>query len=217
MSKNTVGGTIIVDNYDSFTFNVAQILAEIAGEEPVVLPNSVPWREIRKIPHRRIILSPGPGAPSRAADVGSSMDVLRFAECPVLGICLGHQCLVAHFGGDVGRAPEPFHGRISRIHCRPDPLFAGLPAAFDVTRYHSLIAHRPLPDCLECIAETGEGLVMAVRHRLRPLWGVQFHPESICSEQGAALLANFVRPVPLRQAAGLSGAVRAARREAEAV
>jgi anthranilate synthase component 2 len=120
-----LAGRSLSTNYDSFTFNVAQMVAEASGEEPVVLPNSVPWREIRKIPHRRIILSPGPGTPQRAADVGCSMDVLRYAECPVLGICLGHQCLVAYFGGTVARAPEPFHGRISRIHCRLDPLFHG--------------------------------------------------------------------------------------------
>jgi anthranilate synthase/aminodeoxychorismate synthase-like glutamine amidotransferase len=216
MSINPAGRTIIVDNYDSFTFNVAQMVAEAAGEEPVVLPNSVPWREIRKIPHRRIIISPGPGAPQRAADVGCSMDVLRHADCPVLGICLGHQCLVAHFGGDVGRAPEPFHGRISRIHCRPDPLFAGLPVAFEVTRYHSLIARPPLPECLESIAETRDGLIMAVRHRERPLWGVQFHPESICSEHGAALLANFVAPFDARTAARAS-CVAPARLEPEGV
>jgi para-aminobenzoate synthetase len=214
MSFTPLGGTIIVDNYDSFTFNVAQMVAEAAGEEPVVLPNTVPWREIRKIPHRRIIISPGPGAPQRAADVGCSMDVLRHADCPVLGICLGHQCLVTHFGGTVARAPEPYHGRISRIRCRPDPLFAGLPETFEVTRYHSLVAHPPLPACLDSIAETPDGLIMAVRHRDQPLWGVQFHPESICSEHGAALLANFIKLEP-RQPMARPGRVATAHLETE--
>jgi anthranilate synthase component 2 len=183
---------IIVDNLDSFTFNIAQMVAKANGVEPIVLSNRVPWREIKKIPHDRLIISPGPGSPTNALDVGASMDVIRHAACPVLGVCLGHQCMVTLYGGTVDRAPEPFHGRISRIRHDNQVLFTGIPNEFDVTRYHSLIAYEPLPPCLEVIATSRDGLVMAVHHRTRPQWGVQFHPESICSDYGLKLFSNFL-------------------------
>lgn len=183
---------ILIDNFDSFTFNIAQMVAEVNGRDPLVLENTVPWREIRKIPHDRIILSPGPGNPQTARDVGSTMDAIAGANVPVLGVCLGHQCLTLHHGGEVVRAPEPMHGRIRSIQHYDDPLFQGLPQKFNVTRYHSLISQEPLPECLKVLAQTEDGLIMALRHRIKPHWGVQFHPESICSEFGAEIFANFI-------------------------
>lgn len=183
---------VLIDNFDSFTFNIAQMVAEVNGREPIVLDNTIPWREIRKIPHERIILSPGPGNPQTARDVGSTMDALEGATVPVLGVCLGHQCITLHHGGEVITAPEPLHGRIRRIRQFGDPLFRDLPECFDVTRYHSLISREPLPDCLKVLAETKDGLIMALRHRTKPHWGVQFHPESICSQFGREIFANFL-------------------------
>ena len=183
---------LIIDNFDSFTFNIAQMIGEVNGQEAIVLPNTVSWREIHKIPHDRIILSPGPGTPYQRRDVGSSMDILSYAEVPVLGVCLGHQCLTLHHGGRVIAAPEPMHGRIRRVHHYGTPLFRGIPETFDVTRYHSLVADSALPNELELIAETEDGIVMALRHRTLPHWGVQFHPESICSEYGREIFSNFL-------------------------
>ncbi len=183
---------LLIDNFDSFTFNIAQMVAEVNGREPVVLDNTVPWREMRKIPHDRIILSPGPGNPQTALDVGSSMDAIAQSEVPVLGVCLGHQCLTVHHGGKVIRAPEPMHGRVRRLRHFGDPLFRDLPECFEVTRYHSLMSQKPLPEALEVLAETDDGIVMALRHRHLPHWGVQFHPESICSQYGREIFANFL-------------------------
>lgn len=183
---------LLIDNFDSFTFNIAQMVTEVNGREPLVLDNTVPWREIRKIPHDRIILSPGPGNPQTARDVGSTMDAIAHATVPILGVCLGHQCLTVQHGGKVVRAPEPMHGRIRRIRQFGDPLFRDLPATFEVTRYHSLISQKPLPEDLKILAETEDGIVMSLRHRIKPHWGVQFHPESICSQFGREIFANFL-------------------------
>lgn len=188
------------------------MVAEVNGLEPLVLQNTVPWSEIRKIPHDRIILSPGPGKPQTARDIGSTMDAIAGAAVPVLGVCLGHQCLTLHHGGDVIRANEPMHGRIRRIHQYGDPLFRGLPEKFNVTRYHSLVSQAPLPDDLKMLAQTEDGLIMALRHCTKPHWGVQFHPESVCSEFGHEIFSNFIsdriletgvadRPRQLEQAA----------------
>lgn len=183
---------ILIDNFDSFTFNIAQMVTEVNGREPLVLENTVSWREIRKIPHDRIILSPGPGNPQTARDVGSTMDAITHATVPILGVCLGHQCLTVQHGGKVVRAPEPMHGRIRRIHQFGDPLFRDLSVTFEVTRYHSLISQKPLPKDLKILAETEDGIVMALRHQTKPHWGVQFHPESICSQFGREIFANFL-------------------------
>ena len=132
------------------------------------------------------------------------MAVLAHAAVPVLGVCLGHQCLALHHGGEVGRAPAPMHGRVRRLRHRGAPLFRGLPEIFDVTRYQSLIAVPPLPDKLEVIAETEDGLVMGLRHREKPHWGVQFHPESICTEYGREVIANFLSDTILTRTATAS-------------
>lgn len=185
--------TLIIDNKDSFTFNIFQMISSISKCEPIVLDNAVPWREIKKIKLDNIVVSPGPGNPAIALDVGSSIDAIRYAACPVLGVCLGHQCMAAVYGGDVGKSPEAFHGRISTVRHAQDPLFENIPNSFEATRYHSLITLSPLPECLEEIAWTEGDLIMAIRHKSKPQWGVQFHPESICSQYGKEIFQNFLR------------------------
>ncbi|MFC0439920.1 aminodeoxychorismate synthase component I [Kutzneria buriramensis] len=185
--------TLLIDNYDSFTYNLFQYLAEVNGVEPEVVVNNDPrWRPGHLECFDSVVLSPGPGHPERPADFGICRDVLRDADVPVLGICLGHQGLAAVHGGRVVRAPEPYHGRVSTIRHTGTGLFAGLPPQFEVVRYHSLAATE-LPPELEPTAWTRDGVLMGLRHRERPLWGVQFHPESIGGSHGRQLLANFRR------------------------
>jgi para-aminobenzoate synthetase len=185
--------TLIIDNYDSFTYNLFQYLAEVNGLEPEVVVNDDPqWRSAHLDAFDNVVLSPGPGHPERPADFGICREVLQHAELPTLGICLGHQGLAAVHGGRVVRAPEPYHGRVSMIQHIGTELFAGLPSRFEVVRYHSL-AVAELPSELEPTAWTRDGVLMGLRHRERPLWGVQFHPESIGSAHGRQLLGNFRR------------------------
>ncbi|MET9344518.1 aminodeoxychorismate synthase component I [Nonomuraea sp. NPDC003804] len=184
--------TLLIDNYDSYTFNLFQMLAEANGCEPIVIRNdSATWRELSAMRFDNIVLSPGPGHPGRPGDFGVCAEVLRQADVPVLGVCLGHQGMAAVAGGMVELAPEPMHGRLSRVWHDGRELFAGVPAGFRVVRYHSWIVSEPLPASLEAVAWTADGLVMALRHRFRPQWGVQFHPESIATEHGMRLLENF--------------------------
>jgi para-aminobenzoate synthetase len=184
--------TLLIDNYDSYTFNLFQFLAEVNGEEPAVVRNdATTWPELADGGWANIVISPGPGNPSRPRDFGICADALRLARVPVLGVCLGHQGLAMAAGGDVGRAPVPMHGRISRIWHDGSELFAGIPQGYWATRYHSLIAHDPLPATLRRIAWSADGLIMAMRHLHKPQWGVQFHPESIATEHGIRLLENF--------------------------
>jgi para-aminobenzoate synthetase len=183
--------TLIIDNKDSFTFNIFQMVAEVNGVEPIVITNEVPWRELAKINADNIIISPGPGHPANAKDFGACRDAILFSQKPLLGVCLGHQGLAIAYGGTVAKAPTPMHGRISAIEQSGDRIFAGIPSKFNVVRYHSLLALKPLPDCLQEIARTDDGLTMAIRHKHKPQWGVQFHPESICSEYGLKIFQNF--------------------------
>ena len=193
--------TLLIDNYDSFTYNLFHLLADLLGDVPTVLRNDEwSWDQIRGAGFERIVLSPGPGRPERAEDFGVCAEVLRHAKVPVLGICLGHQGLAALCGGRVVHAPEPVHGRTSAIFHTGVGLFKGLPQGFAAMRYHSLLVDADLPPELEPTAWTRDGLVMALRHRQRPLAGVQFHPESIGSEHGRALLANFLEQAPGRPA-----------------
>jgi para-aminobenzoate synthetase len=183
---------LIIDNYDSFTFNLVHAVAEIAGETPVVIRNDeMPWDEIARLDFDRIIISPGPGRPDRKRDFGVSRDAILNARVPLLGVCLGHQGIASLFGGEV-RQVAPVHGRASEITHANDPLFAGIPERFAAIRYHSLAVMEPLPAELRKIAWAEDGTVMALRHVTRPLWGVQFHPESVCSEYGRELLRNFL-------------------------
>jgi para-aminobenzoate synthetase len=181
--------TLLIDNYDSFTYNLHQLLAEVNGQAPVVVTNDVDWATLAIEEFDAIVISPGPGRPERPLDFGISAQAV---ECglPVLGVCLGHQGICHLFGGRVDHAPEPVHGRLSPVYHGGTALFQGLPSPFSVVRYHSL-AVAELPSVLEPLAWTADGIVMGVRHRHQPIWGVQFHPESISSEHGRELLVNF--------------------------
>ncbi|MGH2850487.1 MAG: aminodeoxychorismate synthase component I [Solirubrobacteraceae bacterium] len=197
--------TLLIDNYDSNTFNLFQLLAAIDGSEPVVVHNDeLEWPQLRAQRFSRCVISAGPGRPDRARDFGLSRAALEQAELPVLGVCLGHQGLALVAGGEVGRAPQPMHGRRSRVYHDGSELFAGIPQGFQAVRYHSLTVREPLPRVLVPIARTASGTVMAMRHRHLPQWGVQFHPESIETEHGEQMLRNFIAATtrrPRRRAA----------------
>jgi len=183
--------TLLVDNHDSYTYNVFHLLAGVSGEEPIVVDNdAVSWRALERWDFDAIVLSPGPGTPRRWHDFCVCDDILRFSEIPVLGICLGHQGLGNVLEGQVSSAPEAMHGRLSKIFHEGDGLFAGIPQGFPVVRYHSLAITGMGPDGNVC-AWADDGVVMGIEHRRRPMWGVQFHPESIATEHGARLVENF--------------------------
>ncbi|HET9154678.1 MAG TPA: aminodeoxychorismate synthase component I [Solirubrobacterales bacterium] len=183
--------TLLIDNYDSFTFNLFQLLAEVNGVEPIVVRNDESaWNELARLKFDNVVISPGPGRPDVTSDFGVCAEVIRLCEKPLLGVCLGHQGIGWAEGGEVAPAPEPMHGRVVEIEHDGAPLFAGIPSPFRATRYHSLSLAHPLPPSLRQIA-TSEGVPMAIEHRQRPRWGVQFHPESIATPQGKRLLENF--------------------------
>jgi len=187
---------LVIDNYDSFTYNLVQYLGELGGTPVVYRNDQLSVAEVEDLHPEAIVISPGPGAPGQAG-VSSALIRAMAGRVPLLGVCLGHQCIGEVFGGAVGRAPVPVHGKTSRIHHDGRGVFAGLPSPFEATRYHSLIVRRDgLPDCLEVSAWADDGLVMGLRHRkLRgqaPLEGVQFHPESILTAVGKDLLRNFL-------------------------
>ncbi len=181
----------VIDNYDSFTYNLVQYLGELGAELQVFRNDAVTVEALERLSPSHIVISPGPGTPEAG---GVSNDAIRafHARVPVLGVCLGHQCIAQVFGGRVTRAPRLMHGKTSLIHHEGRGIFAGLPQPFVATRYHSLIVEHPLPPLLEVTALTAEGEVMGIRHRLYPTFGVQFHPESILTVDGRRLLANFL-------------------------
>jgi para-aminobenzoate synthetase len=183
--------TLLVDNHDSYTYNVFHLLAGVSGEEPIVVDNdAVSWRALSRWDFDAIVLSPGPGSPQRWHDFCVCNDILRYSEIPVLGICLGHQGLGHLLDGKVSSAPEAMHGRLSRIHHSDAGLFEGIPQDFPVVRYHSLAITDMGPDG-QVTAWADDGVVMGIEHRRRPMWGVQFHPESVATEHGARLVENF--------------------------
>ena len=184
--------TLLIDNYDSFTFNLFQLIAQVNGNEPIVIRNDqLAWDDLKKYRFDNIVISPGPGRPQNHRDFGVSRDAILFARAPILGVCLGHQGIGDAFGAAVALAPEPMHGRVAQVHHRGDPLFAGVPSPFSAVRYHSLCVVPPIHPPLTAIAWTADGVVMGIRHEGRPIWGIQFHPESICSDYGHRILANF--------------------------
>jgi anthranilate synthase/aminodeoxychorismate synthase-like glutamine amidotransferase len=183
---------LMIDNYDSFTYNLVQYLRELGARVEVHRNDRISLDEIRAMAPERIVLSPGPCTP---AEAGICCDVIHAfgPTTPLLGVCLGHQCIGAAYGGPVVRAGRLMHGKTSLIQHDGRALFAGLPNPFEATRYHSLLIEREnLPDCLHISAETAEGEIMGVRHRAHPVEGVQFHPESILTQAGKDLLRNFL-------------------------
>jgi len=201
----------VIDNYDSFTYNLVQFLGELVQSVPHHYPVNPAhpthpgsdirvWRndqidveELAELGPSHVVISPGPGTPEK--DSGISNDVIRVLgqTTPILGVCLGQQCMGYVFGGQVVRAPRLMHGKVSPVLHTGKGVFKGLPSPLNATRYHSLIVAEPLPDCLEVTAFTADGELMGLRHKTLPLHGVQFHPESILTEHGKDLLANFLR------------------------
>ena len=188
---------VIVDNHDSFTYNLVDLLGQVTGTTPTVVANDgVSLEDLRRMAPDAIVISPGPGHPGRARDFGVCTDVIRGLGVPVLGVCLGHQGIAHVFGASVDHAPEPMHGRISTVFHDGLDVFAGIPSGFRAVRYHSLLVRGEIPDDLVVNGWTADGLPMAVRHRTLPLRGVQFHPESVLTEHGHRLVSNFLDLVP---------------------
>ncbi len=184
---------LLIDNYDSFTYNLFQYLSELGQEVVVARNDKTSIGEIEAMKPERIVISPGPSTPLQA---GISNDVIRHfgPELPLLGVCLGHQCIGHSFGGIVTRAPVIMHGKSSMVHHTGKGVFAGLPSPFSAIRYHSLMVQREgLPDCFEVTAWTEDGTIMGLRHRQYPVEGIQFHPESFMTQGGKDLLKNFLR------------------------
>ena len=182
---------VVIDNYDSFTYNLVQYFGDLGAAVRVFRNDAVTSKGVGALTPSHIVISPGPGAP---AEAGESIDIIRKLgpRIPLLGACLGHQCIGEAYSGLVTNAPRLMHGKTSPIYHFGGGLYAGVPSPFEATRYHSLIVAEPLPDCLEITAFTREGEVMGLRHREHPIFGVQFHPESILTAEGKKLLRNFL-------------------------
>jgi anthranilate synthase component 2 len=192
---------LVIDNYDSFTYNLVQYLGELGATPAVYRNDALTLEALDRLAPAALLVSPGPGAPREA---GISVAAIRHlaGRVPVLGVCLGHQAIGEVFGGVVEHAPRPVHGKTAPVHHDGRGVFAGLPSPLAATRYHSLVVRRGgLPACLEVSAWTEDGIVMGLRHRDLPVEGVQFHPESILTEAGHAMLANFLAAAGLRAAA----------------
>ena len=183
---------LMIDNYDSFTYNLVQYLAELGAEVRVVRNDEISVEAVQSLAPRAIVISPGPSAPERA---GISLDVIRRlgGRVPILGVCLGHQAIGQAFGGKVVRAKRVMHGKVSSVRHDGEGVFRGLPAEFKATRYHSLAVEREaLPACLKITAESDDGEIMGLRHRSLAVEGVQFHPEALLTEHGHQMLQNFI-------------------------
>ena len=183
---------LLIDNYDSFTYNLRHYLGELGAEVEVRRNDALAADEAVAMAAEGIVISPGPRDPGGA---GICLDLVRIAagRVPILGVCLGHQCIGQAFGGKIVRAPAPMHGKVSEIHHERTGIFRDIPSPFTATRYHSLMVSRQdLPDCLEVTAESDDGVIQGLAHRTLPIHGVQFHPESIASEHGHHLLKNFL-------------------------
>ena len=184
---------LVIDNFDSFTYNLVQYFGELGEEQKVYRNNAITVDEALELNPDRVMISPGPCSPTEA---GVSLDMIAaFAgKKPLLGVCLGHQSIGQHFGAKVVRADRLMHGKTSPVSHRNTDIFAGLPNPMEATRYHSLIVERvSLPDCLEVTAETAKGEIMGLAHKELPVWGVQFHPESLATQEGMKMLENFLK------------------------
>lgn len=182
---------LVIDNYDSFTYNLVQLMGELGGDLCVIRNDQATLDEINTLRPSHIVISPGPGTPE---DGGISNDLIRALgqTTPILGVCLGHECIGHVYGGQITRAPSLMHGKTSMIYHKNAPLFTGIPSPFEATRYHSLLVSEPLPEPLVVTAFTEAGEVMGLRHREYPLIGVQFHPESILTKYGPRIVQNFL-------------------------
>jgi anthranilate synthase component II len=195
---------LLIDNYDSFTYNLFHYLGELGEEVMVERNDQISAADALALQPQSIVLSPGPCDPDRA---GICLEVIKLAagRVPILGVCLGHQAIGQAYGGRIVRAAQPMHGKLSRIHHNGTSVFRGLEDGFPATRYHSLVIDRAsMPGVLEITAETDDGIVMGVAHRMHPVHGVQFHPESIASAHGHALLQNFLRLARMAPRAALA-------------
>jgi anthranilate synthase/aminodeoxychorismate synthase-like glutamine amidotransferase len=182
----------LIDNYDSFTYNLVQYFGELGADIRVFRNDQISLDELIALHPSHLVISPGPGEPLK--DGGVSPDAVRHftGQIPVLGVCLGHQCLGAIYGGKVDRAPRLMHGKTSPVSHNGQGIFAGIPSPFEAMRYHSLVVYEPIPDELEVTATTPEGEIMGLKHKTAQTYGVQFHPESILTEHGKQLLQNFL-------------------------
>ncbi|MGB2982325.1 MAG: aminodeoxychorismate/anthranilate synthase component II [Candidatus Bipolaricaulia bacterium] len=183
---------VVIDNYDSFTYNLVQYFGELGASLRVFRNDAITVAEIEELKPDAIILSPGPGRPEGS---GVCLQIVRelHERLPILGVCLGHQAIAHVFGGTIDQAPRLMHGKTSAIHHTGQGIFASFPSPFTATRYHSLIVKEPVPDAFDVTAFTAEGEIMAIQHREHPLYGVQFHPESILTPHGKQLLESFLR------------------------
>ena len=187
---------LLLDNYDSFTYNLFHYLGELGADVQVHRHDALSADQAMALAPQAIVISPGPCTPDQA---GISLDLVKAAAgvCPILGVCLGHQSIAQAFGGRIIRAPQLMHGKTSSVFHEGDDMFDDIPSPFEATRYHSLIAEaESLPDCLEVTARTEDGVIMGLRHRELPIFGLQFHPESIETKQGHRLLRNFLKFLP---------------------
>ena len=183
---------LVIDNYDSFTYNLVQYLGELGADLHVFRNDAITISEIAELGPTAIVLSPGPGRPE---DSGICLEIVKelHDRIPMLGVCLGHQAIIHVFGGTIDKAPRLMHGKTSTIHHTGQGIFASFPSPFTATRYHSLIVSEPVPEGFDVTAFTAEGEIMAIEHRVHPLYGVQFHPESILTPHGKRLLESFLR------------------------
>jgi anthranilate synthase/aminodeoxychorismate synthase-like glutamine amidotransferase len=189
---------LVIDNYDSFTYNLVQQMGEMGADLHVVRNDQIRLETVKQLAPSHIVISPGPGTPD---DGGVSLDIIRElgSSTPILGVCLGHQCIGQAYGGVVLRAERLMHGKTSMVYHKHDPLFTGVPSPFEATRYHSLIVEESsIPECLMVTAFTESGEIMALRHKEHPVVGVQFHPESILTTYGPRILKNFIESVHIR-------------------
>lgn len=185
--------TLILDNYDSYTYNLYQLIAKVTGEKPIVIKNDeLSYEEIEDLEFDNILISPGPGSPDNIKDFGVCGDIIKNMNKPILGVCLGHQGICHFYNGKVDIAPESMHGRISKIYHNGEGIFKGIKDGFKATRYHSLIAVDKEMKDLEVTARTNDGIIMGIKHRNKPIYGVQFHPESIGTESGEMIIENFM-------------------------
>lgn len=183
---------ILIDNYDSFTYNIVQYLRELGVEPKIFRNDEITINELKKMNFENIIISPGPKNPDEA---GISLEVVGefYKTKKILGVCLGHQCIAQYFGCKIVKDKNPTHGKVSKIYFNPDKLFEGLEQGFEATRYHSLIVdNNSITDCIKPIAQTEDKILMAIKHKDYPVYGVQFHPEAILTQGGKRLLKNFI-------------------------